>query len=164
MLALSRITSVERFAPLRLGLYEISQGLENLNILIILSKFFFCHLNGGHKFAVRACFEIELDIMLIKFSEFRSAQFGTNFLLTYYNTWCCRQRKRRYTTPLVPWWWDEPYQPEWAETYECRPPRIPSDFGPKNLFLLKKSLGVVLFTCHLYSRYKWNIYHKNNSN
>jgi hypothetical protein len=97
-----RLLLAQALPALRLYLHGASQGLKNLHVLVILGQFFLSHLNGSHEPAVGTRLKVELDVMLIKFSEFRSAQFGTNFLITYYSTWCCRRRRRQCTPPPAP--------------------------------------------------------------
>lgn len=147
-LTLAGIVLAGTLPRLGLGLDGVPEGLKNLDVLVVLGQFLLSHLDGGHEPAVRTRLEVELDVVLIKFSEFRSAQFGTNFLLTYYNTWCCRRKRRPCTRPPAPLQSGAPDPPSSAITYEGRPPRIPPDLGPKHLLLLEQGFIVVLLARH----------------
>jgi hypothetical protein len=79
---------------------------------------------------VRTCLLVALSVTIIKLPEFRSAQFGTDFLLTYYNTVCCPRRKRQCNAPLHPGKSGAPCRPISAQSYESRPPGVPTDLCP----------------------------------
>lgn len=136
MLAPHRLVVGVGLALALLGLEGVAEFLEDLDVLVVLFEFLFGLLDGEHKFAVGTRLLVALGVTIIKLPEFRSAQFGTDFLLTYYNTVCCRRRKRPCTAAPPPAKSGAPCPPKSDSTNEGRPPGVPADLRPQHLLLL----------------------------